>query len=80
LNDAIIGGLDVVKDALEREALPKEVKSMVVFLTDGLPSTGTTDPDTIRSNIKEDNRDLQIPVFGRQQRSPNTRVHHRLRS
>merc|ERR1712038_1665054 len=63
LNDAIIAGLGAAQTALQREALPKEVKSMVVFLTDGLPSHGVTDHQTIKSNIKKENKDLQVPVF-----------------
>merc|ERR1712088_511316 len=60
LNDAILVGLDVAEKALQREALPKDVKSMIVFLTDGL---GSIPSDVIKSNIKTKNRDLLIPVF-----------------
>merc|ERR1712110_909910 len=60
LNDAILVGLDVAEKALQREALPKDVKSMIVFLTDGL---GSTPSDVIKSYIETKNRDLLIPVF-----------------
>merc|ERR1712038_1585567 len=60
LNDAILAGLDVAETALQREALPRDVKSLIVFLTDGL---GSTPSDVIKSNIKTKNRDLQVPVF-----------------
>merc|ERR1712110_352218 len=60
LNDAILAGLDVAETALQREALPKDVKSLIVFLTDGL---GSTPSDVIKTNIKTKNRDLQVPVF-----------------
>merc|ERR1712038_1508681 len=60
LNDAILAGLDVAETALQREALPKDVKSLIVFLTDGLGSTAS---DVIKTNIKTKNRDLQTPVF-----------------
>merc|ERR1712088_297139 len=60
LNDAILAGLDVAETALQREALPKDVKSMIVFLTDGL---GSLPSDVLKSNIKTKNRDLQVPVF-----------------
>jgi len=63
LNAAILAGLEVVETALQREALPKDVKSLVVFLTDGLPSEGVTQPDSIKTNIKTKNRELQTPVF-----------------
>ena len=60
LNDAILAGLKVAQSVLEREVLPSDVKSMVVFLTDGL---GSTDNEIIKSNIKTENRDVQVPVF-----------------
>merc|ERR1712183_1212532 len=60
LNDAILAGLDVAETALQREALPKDVKSLIVFLTDGL---GSTSSDVIKTNIKTKNRDLGVPVF-----------------
>merc|ERR1712241_956771 len=60
LNDAILAGLEVAETALQREALPRDVKSLIVFLTDGL---GQTPSDVIKSNIKTKNRDLQVPVF-----------------
>merc|ERR1712066_265711 len=60
LNDAILAGLEVAETALQREALPKDVKSMIVFLTDGL---GSLPSDVLKSNIKTKNKDLQVPVF-----------------
>merc|ERR1719189_1904482 len=60
LNDAILAGLDVAETALQREALPKDVKSLIVFLTDGL---GSLPSDVLKSNIKTKNRELQVPVF-----------------
>merc|ERR1712232_1213537 len=60
LNEAILAGLEVAEIALQREALPKDVKSLVVFLTDGL---GSTSADVIKTNIKTKNRDLGVPVF-----------------
>jgi len=60
LNEAILTGLEVAETALQREALPRDVKSLIVFLTDGL---GQTPSDVIKANIKTKNRDLQIPVF-----------------
>jgi len=60
LNAAILAGLDVAEAALQREALPPDVKSLIVFLTDGL---GSTPADVVKTNIKTKNRDLQTPVF-----------------
>jgi len=38
INDAIVAGIEIAKLAREKEAVPENVKPMVVFLTDGLPS------------------------------------------
>merc|ERR1719410_569635 len=62
INDAILAALEVTNEAIKQEALPPNVKSMVVFLTDGLPSSGVTKDDEIKSNIQKSNGD-QIPVF-----------------
>ena len=62
INDAILAGLEVTREAIKRETLPKNVKSMVIFLTDGLPSSGVTNDEEIKSNIQKNNED-QIPVF-----------------
>merc|ERR1712242_309776 len=60
LNAAILAGLEVAEAALQREALPTDVKSLIVFLTDGL---GSTAADVVKTNIKTKNRELQTPVF-----------------
>merc|ERR1719415_9383 len=60
LNDAILAGLEVAETALQREALPRDVKSLIVFLTDGL---GQTPSDVVKANIKTKNRNLQTPIF-----------------
>merc|ERR1711953_1351830 len=62
INDAILAAIEVTKEATRRETLPENVKPMVVFLTDGLPSSGVTNDEEIKSNIQKSNED-QIPVF-----------------
>jgi len=62
INDAILAGIEVTKEAIKKETLPENVKSMVIFLTDGLPSSGVTNDDEIKSNIQKSN-EAQIPVF-----------------
>merc|ERR1711953_687538 len=62
INDAILAAIDVTKEAIKKETLPQYVKSMVIFLTDGLPSSGVTNDDEIKSNIQESNGE-KIPVF-----------------
>merc|ERR1719312_1093262 len=49
--------------ALKGENIPVDVKSMIIFLTDGLPSSGETNNEAIKKNIKVANNDLDIPIF-----------------
>jgi len=63
INDAMLEGLKVTKSALENEKLPRDVNSMIIFLTDGLPSSGETSSDAIKSNIKKANAKLEAPIF-----------------
>merc|ERR1711892_1539877 len=63
INDAMLEGLKVTKSALENEKLPRDVNSMIIFLTDGLPSSGETSSDAIKTNIKKANAKLEAPIF-----------------
>lgn len=57
INDALLTGLDQIEDA--RGA------SFIIFLTDGLPTVGQTDINTILANVKGANRSsTRIFVFG----------------
>ena len=61
INEAILQALNVGKDAAKH--LPKDVKSMIVFLTDGQPTEGVENPRSIQDNIKSANLELGIPIF-----------------
>merc|ERR1719244_2400491 len=63
INEAILQGLKLTELALETEQLPREVSSMLVFLTDGLPSSGVTNNVEIRKNVKDANKDLEVSIF-----------------
>ena len=63
MNDAMLEGVKLAKFALQNEKLPEDVKSMIIFLTDGLPSSGKTDGEAIRDNIKKPNAELNAPIF-----------------
>ena len=63
INDAMLNGLKLAEYALQNEKLPLEVKSMIVFLTDGLPSASVTNPSDIKTNIKNGNKILDVPIF-----------------
>jgi len=43
--------------------LPKNVQTLIIFLTDGEPTIGETVPDRIFQNIRISNANLSIPIF-----------------
>jgi len=63
INDALLAALAVGKDAKQKGAFPADVQTMVVFLTDGNPSSGVTDKSEIKSNVKSANTGAEFPVF-----------------
>jgi len=63
INEAMLEGLKIAESALRSEKLPEDVNSMIIFLTDGLPSSGETNTETIKNNIKNANSKLDVPIF-----------------
>merc|ERR1719336_835783 len=63
INDALLAARAIGKDAKQKGAFPADVQTMVVFLTDGNPSSGVTDKSEIKSNIKSANTGAEFPVF-----------------
>jgi len=69
IDSAMLKGLELAKENMEREGLlPANTQPMIVFLTDGVPTSGVTHKPTIKSNIVEANHDkmpLYCIAFGR---------------
>ncbi len=64
INDGMVDAIKKVAEIRSKEALPAGTTSMIIFLTDGEPTTGVTSGSEIRRNIQTANEGLQIPVFG----------------
>merc|ERR1719244_206178 len=62
LNDAIIEGILQANLAMQNKQLPKGVKSMMIFLSDGQASSGETRSEVIKENIKANNSN-EVPIF-----------------
>merc|ERR1711915_254956 len=62
LNDAIIEGIQQANLAMQNQQLPKGVKSMMIFLSDGQASSGETRSEVIKENIKANNSN-EVPIF-----------------
>ncbi len=64
INDGMVAALNLVKAVKQSEELPANVRPMVIFLTDGEPTTGVVNPDQILANVKAANDDLEVPIYG----------------
>ena len=64
INDALLKALKLVKRVKVAERLPRKVRPSIVFLTDGEATSGVTSSSQIRSNVKEANKELNVPIFG----------------
>jgi len=60
INDALDQALKVGQIARIFNDIPRDVQTMIVFLTDGLPNGDTS---TIKSNVKANNTDSEFPIF-----------------
>jgi len=60
INDALDEALKIGQNARVFNDIPRETQTMIVFLTDGLPDGDST---TIRSNVKANNTESEIPIF-----------------
>lgn len=63
INDAMTKAVELGKTIKREELLKKEVQTMILFLTDGVPTEGETSKPNILSNIKSSNTDGQFPIF-----------------
>jgi hypothetical protein len=46
-----------------KNKLPPNVESLIIFLTDGEPTVGVTDPDIIQELIQAANKNVTLPIF-----------------
>merc|ERR1711971_456250 len=63
INSAMLTGLELAKEVLRSESLPQGVASMLVFLSDGEATEGTTNGSAIKANVAEVNSDTELPIF-----------------
>jgi len=63
INGAMLEGIELAEMATKKELLPMNTKSMVIFMTDGMPSIGERNSKNIRQNVKDRNTN-KIPIFG----------------
>ena len=65
INDAMIESIEMAKKVIENKEKFNDVKqTVIIFLTDGEPTTGETNSEQIRKNIKEANKESKVPIYG----------------
>ncbi|XP_043932317.1 inter-alpha-trypsin inhibitor heavy chain H3-like [Protopterus annectens] len=52
INDAVLEAVNMLDDAEKKEILPERSASIIILLTDGAPTSGVTDKNEIRKNVK----------------------------
>jgi len=64
INDALLEALDIAKQVKKNGEISDKTQQMIIFLTDGQPSAGETFGPKIKENIKRENKDANIPIYG----------------
>jgi uncharacterized protein YegL len=65
IHDAMMDALKLVTEVkIAETAVPKNTKSIIVFLTDGEPTTGVTSGPEIERLIAKANEKLEVPIYG----------------
>jgi hypothetical protein len=62
INDGLLEGLRIAKFAKQNEKLPEDMQSILVFLSDGQASSGVTNGNEIKDNVRKAN-DLEVPIY-----------------
>merc|ERR1712066_756540 len=63
-NYALLKAIEIAKEVKRLEEMDRKTEQLIVFLTDGKPTTGVTSSSAIKENIRDANADTQIPIHG----------------
>merc|ERR1711971_799226 len=64
INDALLEALEICENVKVNEEIDSKTEQMIIFLSDGEASSGVTDSDQIKENVREANKDSQVPIYG----------------
>jgi len=64
INDGLLEAVKLVENVKVSEAIPYNVKPIIIFLTDGQATSGETNRKSIRKNVLNQNQDLNVPIYG----------------
>ncbi len=60
INDAMLAALNLIRDMNGTD----DARPMVIFLTDGQPTSGVRSPHAILANVLAANGDMEAPIYG----------------
>ena len=63
IDDALTEALKIAQRVKENGEIDDKTEQMVIFLTDGEPTSGETDRDTILMNVQLMNQQDQVPIY-----------------
>ena len=63
INSAILNATDLAQKISSNSTYDDIKQTMIIFLTDGEATSGITNSETIKSNIKNSNKG-QVPIYG----------------
>ena len=65
IHDAMLEALKRVNQVKASEvSIPSNAKPLIIFLTDGEPTTGVTSRPEIKQKISAENEETQVPIYG----------------
>ena len=65
INDALMEALNLVTDVkIAETAVPKNTNPIIIFLTDGEPTTGVVSRPEILEKVARANEKLEVPIYG----------------
>ena len=63
INDALMRALEIAEQVKSQEEIGSKTEQMIIFLTDGEPTSGETNKTLIKENIRNANAN-QVPIYG----------------
>ena len=64
INSALLKALEIAKRVKDEQEIDIKTEQMIIFLTDGDPTSGVINKFDIKKNIKEANEVSQVPIYG----------------
>ena len=64
INDALLKALEIAERVKTQEEISSKTEQLIIFLSDGQPSSFVTDRNEIKRNVRNANKRMQVPIYG----------------